>query len=270
MMAQDMETAPAVLTERIDHVLLITINRPEARNAINLAVHLGVGRALVQADADPQIRVIVLTGAGDKAFCAGADLKAVAAGEPLMPDDPVERGWGFAGYVNHPISKPTIAAVNGTALGGGTELVLASDLAIVAEGAQLGLPEVRRSLFAGAGGAFRITRQVPQKIAMEMLLVGEPFTAQRALELGLVNAVVPQGEVRTAALSMAHRIAANAPLAVQISKRMARGIMDGSFDGERADWARNEKEGALLMQSADMREGARAFAENREPVWTGR
>jgi crotonobetainyl-CoA hydratase len=265
-----MANEDAVLVERMGHVMVITINRPKARNAVNLAVHVGVGTALAEADADPTIRAVVITGAGENAFCAGADLKAVAAGEKLIPDDPVQRAWGFAGYVNHAISKPTIAAINGAALGGGTEILLASDLAVAADNAQLGLPEVRRGLFAGAGGAFRMPRQVPPKIAMEMMLVGDPITAQRALELGLVNAVVPQAEVRATAFALAERIAANAPLAVQISKRLARGIIDGTIDAERADWARNEKESVLLMQSEDMREGTRAFAEKRAPVWTGR
>jgi crotonobetainyl-CoA hydratase len=259
-----------VLVERIGHVMLITINRPEARNAINLAVHLGIGRALAEADADPAIRAVVLTGAGDKAFCAGADLKAVAAGDALIPDDPVEKAWGFAGYVSHAISKPTIAAVNGAALGGGTEIVLASDLAIVADGATLGLPEVRRGLFAGAGGAFRLPRQIPPKIAMEMILIGDPIDAARALDLGLVNAVVPAAELRAAALALAGRIAANAPLAVQISKRLARGIVDSAIDAERPLWDHNARETERLMQSEDMREGTRAFAEKRAPVWTGR
>src|SRR3954470_18138516 len=164
----------AVVTRRHDDVLLITINRPRSRNCINRAVAEGIGEVLDSAETDPTVRVIVLTGAGDRAFCAGADLKALAAGEDIHPAGP-RAHWGFAGYVNHPVSKPTIAAVNGFALGGGTELALASDLVVAADTATFGLPEVRRGLIAGAGGAFRIVRQLPPKIGMELLLTGAPI-----------------------------------------------------------------------------------------------
>ena len=147
-------TADAVLTELREHVLLVTLNRPEARNAINAEVTLGLGNALERADQDPEIRVVVLTGAGDRSFCAGADLKAISRGETLNP--PGTEAWGLAGMVQHPISKPVIAAVNGQALGGGTELVLAADLAVAAESATFGLPEVRRGLIAAAGGLVRL------------------------------------------------------------------------------------------------------------------
>jgi len=268
-MSQD-STLPAVLVDRDQNVMIITINRPDARNAINQAVHIGVGDALEAADRDPEVRVVILTGAGDKAFCAGADLKAVARGEALLPDDPVQQAWGFAGYVSHHISKPTIAAVNGAAMGGGTEITLASDLAVADETATFGLPEVKRGIYAGAGGAFRIGRQVPAKIAMEMLLTGEPITAARALDLGLINAVAPQGQVLDAALKLAARISANAPLAVQASKRIARGMIDGKVAAESELWAMSRREGAALMTSEDAREGPRAFAEKRDPVWKAR
>ena len=187
------EVAPdAVLTTRQGNILIITLNRPEARNAVNAAVHIGVGQALEQAENDPEIRVVIITGSGDQAFCAGADLKAVSRGERIEPDDATMRGWGFAGMVSHPISKPVIAAVNGFALGGGTELALASDLVVAADHAQFGLPEVKRGLFAAAGGAFRIVQQLPQKLAMELLLTGEPISAQRAAELGFANRVVQE------------------------------------------------------------------------------
>ena len=268
-MSQD-STLPAVLVDRDQNVMIITINRPDARNAINQAVHIGVGDALEAADRDPEVRVVILTGAGDKAFCAGADLKAVARGEALLPDDPVQQAWGFAGYVSHHISKPTIAAVNGAALGGGTELTLASDLAVAADSAIFGLPEVKRGIIAAAGGAIRISRQVPQKIAMEMLLAGEPITAQRALDLGLVNAIAPQAQVVEAALKLAARISVNAPLAVQASKRIARGIIDGKVSSEDEGWAINRREREGVMTSEDAKEGPRAFAEKRQPVWKGR
>ena len=173
---------PAVLAERRGNVMVITINRPEARNAVNGAVSIGVGDALEEAQHDPDVRAVVITGAGDKSFCAGADLKAISRRENLYHPDHAE--WGFAGYVHHFIDKPTIAAVNGTALGGGTELALASDLVVAAERAQFGLPEVKRGLIAAAGGVFRIVEQLPRKVAMELLLTGEPITASDALGVG--------------------------------------------------------------------------------------
>ena len=260
-------TSPSVLVRREGHVLLITINRPEARNAVNLEVHHGIGAALEEAERDPAIRAVIITGAGDQAFCAGADLKAIARGETIMPADPVAKSWGFAGYVSHPISKPTIAAVNGFALGGGTEIVLASDLAVAVETASFGLPEVKRGIFAGAGGAFRLPQQLPQKLAMEFLLTGEPFTARRALELGFVNAVAAPGAVLSVAMDLAQRICANAPLSVQVSKRMALGIIDGKVPADEAKWALNAIEAAALMRSEDAQEGPRAFAEKRAPQW---
>ena len=266
----DTTTQPAVLVDRDGHVIIITINRPEARNSVNVHVSLGVGEALEEADKNPEIRAVILTGAGDQAFCAGADLKALSRGEMLTPSDPAKAAWGFAGYVNHHISKPTIAAVNGAAMGGGTEITLASDLAVADETATFGLPEVKRGIYAGAGGAFRIGRQVPAKIAMEMLLTGEPITAARALDLGLINAVAPQGQVLDAALKLAARISANAPLAVQASKRIARGMIDGKVAAESELWAMSRREGAALMTSEDAREGPRAFAEKRDPVWKAR
>jgi crotonobetainyl-CoA hydratase len=259
----------AVLAERRGHVMIITLNRPEARNAVNLDLTVGVGEALDLAEADSSIWVVVITGAGDRAFCAGADLKAAAAGE-LNGGDERMRRWGFAGYVSHAISKPTIAAVNGFALGGGTEIVLASDLAVAADTANFGLPEVKRGIFAGAGGAFRLPRAIPQKVAMEAILTGLPIPAQRALELGLVNRVVPLEGLLDEALKLAEAICENAPLAVQVSKRIARGITDQHIAAEDADWARTGAEGPGLMRSEDAREGMRAFAEKRAPQWQGK
>ncbi|MEU9450216.1 crotonase/enoyl-CoA hydratase family protein [Streptomyces sp. NPDC048277] len=259
---------PAVLVERHDHVMVITLNRPEARNAVNAAVALGVGEALEEADRDPEIRAVVITGAGEKAFCAGADLKAVARGENIMP--PETKDWGFAGYVSHHIGKPTIAAVRGFALGGGTEIALASDLVVAAEDASFGLPEVRRGIIAGAGGAFRLAAQLPPKVAMELLLTGDTLDAPTARALGLVNRVVPADRVLTEALALADRIAANAPLAVQASKRIARGITTGRVESERTAWELTHQEGRAVMTSKDAQDGTRAFAEKRAPVWQAR
>jgi len=187
-----------------------------------------------------------------------------------MPEDPVQQAWGFAGLVSHPISKPLIAAINGQALGGGTEIALACDLVVAADTASFGLPEVKRGLFAGAGGAFRLAQQLPCKIAMEMLLTGDPINASKALELGLINAVVPRAGLMAAALALAGRITANAPLSVQASKRIALGIADGKIASEAELWEHSRREGAALMRSEDAREGPKAFAEKRTPVWQGR
>jgi len=258
----------AVLVEQHGHVLLVTINRPDARNAVNTKVTLGIGEALDYADSSADVWVVIVTGAGDRSFCAGQDLKEAAAGIHL--DDPRTERWGFAGFVKHAISKPVIAAVNGFALGGGTEIVLASDLAVAVDTASFGLPEVKRGIIAGAGGAFRLGRQIPQKIAMEAILTGEPISASKALELGLVNRVVPAEGLLEAAFQLAERIMANAPVSVQVSKRIARGITDGVVAAEQADWDRTGVEGKIIISSADAREGMRAFAEKRTPQWQGR
>ncbi|MGW0948906.1 crotonase/enoyl-CoA hydratase family protein [Streptomyces sp. NPDC002623] len=257
-----------VLVERQGHVMVITLNRPEARNAVNAAVARGVGAALEEADQDPEVRAVVITGAGEKAFCAGADLKAVARGEDIMP--PETKEWGFAAYVSHHIGKPTIAAVRGFALGGGTEIALASDLVVAAEDATFGLPEVKRGIIAGAGGAFRLAAQLPPKVAMELLLTGDPLDATAARSYGLVNRVVPADRVLAEAIALAERLAANAPLAVQASKRIARGIDAGQVETERTSWEINEQEMLRLMTSEDAQEGPRAFAEKRAPVWQAR
>lgn len=262
-----MSSDAAVLVEQRDNVLIATINRPESRNAVNAAVHVGLGEALERAETDPEIRVVVLTGAGEQAFCAGADLKALSRGERLEPEDKAQRAWGFAGVVRHPISKPMIAAVNGFALGGGTEIALSCDLVVAADHAQFGLPEVKRGIFAAAGGAFRLAQQLPRKVAMEYILTGEPFSAQRALELGLVNRVVPLADLLGTALDLAERIAVNAPLSVQGSKKIALGIADGRIDSEDAFWEANKREGLVIMRSEDAREGPLAFAQKRAPVW---
>lgn len=261
------EQQDAVLVERRGNVMIVTINRPDARNAVNASVHRGVGEALAQADGDPEIRCVIVTGAGDRSFCAGADLVALSRGESLSPAEAPARDWGFAGIVRHAISKPVIACVNGMALGGGLEIVLACDLAVAVDTAQFGLPEPKRGLFAAAGGVFRLPEQLPRKIAMEMILTGDPISAARALELGLINAVAPAGEHLAAALALADRIAVNAPLSVQASKRLAQGIINGGVPREDATWARNNVEGALVFGSEDAREGPRAFAEKRIPEW---
>jgi crotonobetainyl-CoA hydratase len=263
------ETAPLLIEHR-RNVLVLTINRPAARNAIDVAVTQALGDAIEAAENDPDVRAVVLTGAGDKSFCAGADLKAIARGDNLLPTEGKRAAWGFAGYATHHISKPTIAAVNGTALGGGTELVLASDIAIASEGATFGLPEVKRGIIAGAGGVFRLPVQIPRKIAYELMFTGAPIDAQRALELGLVNRVVPAEDLLESALELAHEIAENAPLAVQASKRVAQHLIDGAAVDERHLWELSATERAIVRESDDAKEGPRAFAEKRQPIWQAR
>jgi crotonobetainyl-CoA hydratase len=261
-------TDGAVLTERRGDVLVVTINRPEARNCVNGAVSVGVGDALQQAQDDADVRAVVITGAGDKSFCAGADLKAISRRENIYHPDHAE--WGFAGYVRHFIDKPTIAAVNGTALGGGTELALASDLVVAAQRAQFGLPEVKVGLIAGAGGVFRVVQQLPRKVGMQMVLTGEPISAAEAAKWGLINQVVPDGTVLAAALALAERVTVNAPLSVQASKRIAYGADDNVIPDEEPDWDRTTREFGTLLRTEDAKEGPLAFAEKRPPVWKAR
>ena len=257
-------SSSAALVERRGNVALITINRPEARNAVNAAVSIAVGDALDAAQRDPEVRAVVITGAG-QSFCAGADLKAISRRENLFHPDRGE--WGFAGYVQHYIDKPTIAAVNGTALGGGTELALASDLVVAEERTKFGLPEVKRGLIAAAGGVFRIVDHLPRKVAMELLFTGEPMSSADALKWGLINQVVPDGTVVDAALALADRITCNAPLAVWASKRVANGVDDGVITGDEPGWRRTMREISSVLRSEDAKEGPRAFAEKRVPVW---
>jgi crotonobetainyl-CoA hydratase len=262
------DDAPAALVSRRGNVEVITINRPEARNAINAAVSVALGDALEHANNDSDVWAVVVTGAGDKSFCAGADLKAISRRENIY--HPEHGEWGFAGYVHHFIDKPTIAAVNGTALGGGTEIALASDLVVADESATFGLPEVKRGLVAAAGGVFRIVDHLPRKVAFEMLFTGEPITAAQAADWGMINQVVPDGTVLDAALALAERITVNAPLSVQVSKRVAYGVDDGVITDEEPKWTRLFNEVKALYRSEDAKEGPLAFAEKRAPVWKAR
>lgn len=260
---------PVVLVEQRENTLLVTINRAKAANSINAEVHRALGEAWERAEADRDIRAVVLTGAGDGAFCGGADLKALGTQGPDGITPPETAHWGFAGVVKHHISKPIIAAVNGTALGGGTELALASDLVVAADTAEFGLPEVHRGLIAGAGGVFRIGQAVPRAVAMELVLTGKPMSAADALRWGLVNRVVPQADVLDTALALAADVAAGAPLAVQASKTVARGIIDGNVPAEDQAWELTDKALARLTTSADTLEGVMAFMQKRAPVWKG-
>jgi crotonobetainyl-CoA hydratase len=255
----------AVLLERRSAVAIITLNRPHSMNAVNAALSKALGEALAELADDPGLRVGIVTGAG-RAFCAGADLKELAAGRSVYDENHLERG--FAGMVRHFVDKPLIAAVNGSALGGGTEIVLACDMAVMAEHASLGLPEVKRGLVAAAGGLLRLHRQIPPKVAAELVFTGDPIDAAAALRWGLVNRVVPRGAVLTTALALAQKVAGNAPLALRASKRITANSASGS-DWDPAVWAVNLREAAAIRTSRDAREGAIAFAEKRAPNWVG-
>ncbi|WP_415977277.1 enoyl-CoA hydratase-related protein [Rhodococcus sp. 077-4] len=259
-----------VLTEVRGHTLVVTINRPRAANSVNSDVHRGLGEAWERAEAEGDIRAVVLTGAGESAFCAGADLKALGSSGPDGVTPPETAHWGFAGVVKHHISKPIISAVNGNALGGGTELALAGDLVVAADTSTFGLPEVKRGLIAGAGGVFRLVTAIPRAVALELLLTGAGLSAEDALRWGLVNRVVPRADVLTTALELAENISAGAPLAVQASKTIARGIVDGRIPTETQGWTLTEEALARLSTSSDTMEGITAFLQKRDPIWSGR
>jgi crotonobetainyl-CoA hydratase len=256
----------ATLTKR-DGVAIITLNRPKALNAVNAELSAIVGAALEDLDSDPSLRVGVITGKG-RAFCAGADLKAIVAGESLAA--PGHEDWGFAGLTEHYVAKPLIAAVNGFALGGGTEIVLACDLAVMSDQASLGLPEVKRGLFPAAGGLIRLPRQMPFKVAMEAALTGEPIAAAAALRWGLVNRMMPAEQVLLSALELASAICANAPLAVAASKKIMHRAEAAGSDWDADVWAANAEAIRTVFASDDAKEGPRAFGEKRAPRWTGR
>ncbi|MFE5027461.1 crotonase/enoyl-CoA hydratase family protein [Streptomyces sp. NPDC056656] len=250
-----------VLIERHGVVQVITVNRPVVRNALDAEVAAAVAAAVDELDASPELRVGVLTGAGGT-FSAGMDLKAWQRGE-----SPSIEGRGLCGIAMTPPRKPLIAAVEGWALGGGFELVLACDLVVASRTARLGAPEVKRSLVARGGGALQLADRVPLTLALELLLTGEPVSAERAADMGLVNRLTEEGEALAGALTLAELIAANGPLAVAASKRIARSAADWSH-AER--WSRQAEISDPVFASEDAKEGASAFAEKREPVWRGR
>jgi enoyl-CoA hydratase len=250
-----------VVVERRGNVQVITINRPEAKNALNAAVARGVAAAVDELDADDELRVGVLTGAGGT-FSAGMDLKAFLSGET-----PAIEGRGLCGITETPPRKPLIAAVEGWALAGGFELLLACDLVVAAETARFGVPEVKRGLVAAGGAAFLLPRRVPQAIALELLLTGEPLSAKRAADVGLVNRLAPEGGAVDAAVELAETVAANGPLAVAITKQVARSTFDWTL---KEGWKEQSELIVPVFVSEDAREGATAFAEKRAPVWKGR
>ncbi|MFD6059497.1 crotonase/enoyl-CoA hydratase family protein [Rhodococcus wratislaviensis] len=263
----DLSRADPVLFRKKGTVGVITINRPEALNAVNAEVSSAIGNALSELATDPDLRAGIITGSG-RAFCAGADLKAVATGQSFLAPDHPE--WGFAGLVQHYIDKPLIAAVNGFALGGGTEIVLACDLAVLSAEASLGLPEVTRGLIAGAGGLLRLPEQIPPKIAAAAALTGEPIAPDTALQWGLVNSVVDPEQVLPEALRIAQQIVTNAPLAVAASKRVMAHRRNFGSDWSPQMWTMNSTEFAAILATEDAKEGPTAFAEKRKPHWIGK
>jgi enoyl-CoA hydratase len=250
----------SIVRERRDHVEILRINRPEAKNAINDTVAHGIEAALDDVERDPSVRVVVLTGTGD-VFSAGADLKMVAAGDS---SGFITKRGGFGGIVTRDFPKPIIAAVNGTAVAGGFEIALACDLIVAADKAWFGLFEVKRGLFAGGGGLIRLPRRVPLALAMELAIVGSTIDAARAYSVGLVNRVVPAEDVVDTAVGLAEEIAANSPLAVRKTRQMVREAPDLT---EKEGWRRSAELSREVYASPDSVEGARAFAEKRAPIW---
>jgi enoyl-CoA hydratase len=252
--------ADAVSVEVDGGIAVITINRPEARNAVNEAVASGVAAAIDELDARPDVAAMVLTGAGGT-FSAGMDLKGFLAGE-----NPTAGGRGFGGIVQRPPATPVVAAVEGYALAGGFEIALACDLIVASEEAKFGLPEVTRGLVAAAGGLLRLPRRVPYHLAMEIALTGGHFPAGRLHQAGLVNRLVPAGEALGAARALAAEVAANAPLALAATKRVI--VESADWPAEEA-FARQDAITRPVFTSADATEGAAAFAQKRPPVWRG-
>lgn len=258
----DMAENSAVNVSRKDGILLIVINRPEARNCVNGDVAIGIDAAITELDSDPTLKVGVITGAG-KGFCAGFDLKAYLAGE----GDKVVTDRGFAGITRKPPEKPLIAAVEGFALAGGCEIVLSCDVIVAAKGAIFGVPEVGVGLVAAAGACIRLPKRIPYHVAMYMGISGKMINSDRLYDFGLVNELCDPGHALDKAMELARVIAGNAPLAVMATKAIIRGALDVD---EKGAWELQDRLGLPILDTEDGREGATAFAEKRAPVWKGR
>lgn len=246
-----------------DHIAIVTLNRPKVRNAVNGALTEALEAAVIKVETSREIRAAILTSSQDAVFCAGADLAMIAAGRGQEVNS---KTGGFAGFAAAKRDKPWIAGVEGAALAGGCELVLACDMIVASEAARFGLPEVKRGLYAGAAGVYRLPRRLPRNIGLELVATGDPLDAQRAYALGLVNRLTPPGGVRAAAIELAKAIIVNAPVSVQESLRVARLCQD-------LDETELEAVAALAMtrvfSTQDAKEGPRAFVEKRPAVWTG-
>ncbi len=251
-----------VLVTTAGHIAVLTLNRPEARNAVNPELRIALSGALDRFEADPELWVGVLTGA-PPVFCAGADLTAIRDGRV----DALVDEHGFAGLTRRRRTKVLIAAVEGAAFAGGAELALACDLLLASRTATFGIPEVKRSLVANAGGLVRLPHKIPVNVAMELALTGDPFTADRAYGFGLVNELCEPGTVLERALAMAERIGVNAPVAVRESRAV---IEHGARLDEADAWAASQRAFDTALNSEDGREGLTAFIEKRSPLWSGR
>lgn len=252
-----MAPTDAAVVERRGNVAVLTLNRPQSLNAVNRALSIAAGRALAEIDADPNIHAVVITGAG-RAFCAGADLKAVAAGESFL--DPEHPEWGLGGIVHHPFSKPLIAAINGLALGGGAEIVMSCDLAVMDASTRIGLPEIHRGLIPGAGGLVRLPRLIAPKQAMALALLGDPIGAAEALNLGLVNSVAVEGQALDIALGLATRVAEQSIAATVRTKRLVRAVYDPPRADDPSIWELQQTLVAEILADPEARARTAAFA----------
>ena len=260
-----MNDQPAVLFEKIhQHIGLVTINRPKAMNAVNGDVAKGIADLVDKTEADDDIWVVILAGAGDRAFCAGADLKEISKGNAQSLSVPEK---GFGGLVYAKRTKPWIAAVGGFALAGGTELALACDMIVASEKSKFGLPEVTRGIVAAAGGVFRLPRVLPKAIAMEYIATGKHIPVEQALQFGMINRLVPDGKHLEAAIELATTITANAPIAVRESLSVARQALNLG-DKELIDLMHTAS--AKVFATEDAKEGPLAFVEKRKPKWKGK
>ena len=261
-----MADEPEVVTERRDAVVVVRINRPDARNALNGAVMGGIGKAIAEANSTPDIRAIVLTGTGDRSFCAGMDLRAFAGGGLGGDADTQQYIGTFMNFMSKgECETPIIGAAQASALAGGFELLLSCDLIVAAEGAKVGLPEVKRGLFAAGGGMF-LPRRIPLAVALELAMTGDPIDVSEAQQRGLINKVVPADKVVEEAVALAERIAANGPLGVQATKKLMRmAAVEPAADV----WTLHSELQGKVFASEDAKEGATAFVEKRPPVWKG-
>ena len=256
-----------VLFEKRGHVAVITLNRPEARNAVNADIATGMDEAMKRLEADPDIWVAVLTanttGQERPVFCAGADLKAINSGEGQSINT---RDGNFAGFVYYKRQKPVIAAIDGLATAGGCEIALACDMIVATTRSAFGLAEVKRNLIAAAGGLYRLPRALGRQAAMEVILTGEPLSAQRAYDLGMVNRLVDPGTALDVAMALAEKICENAPLAVRASRRV---VLAAATEDDETLIQMTNAEFSVVLQSSDTKEGLEAFIEKRAPRWTG-